>query len=92
MGIHCGKHVEPGGRYARFLDFLRQRGSVGATTREISIAIDDYAPGTTASELRHMGYTVECQSERTTIKGRKVFRYWLREAAPIQTDLFERSA
>lgn len=80
--IHAGKAVEPGGRYDKFLRFLRARGASGATTLEIIQATADCAPHTTKAELVAMGFNVTCTPEKSTDSGRRVFRYRLVEAAP----------
>jgi hypothetical protein len=78
MSIHAGKKIEPGGRYDRLLTFLRNRGYVGATTRELVVCAEVCAVNSTVSELRAMGYDIECEIEpHREGRSSKVYRYRL---------------
>ena len=59
----------------RLLAFLQARGEVGATSIELTQALDLVAVATWVSQLRHNGVNVDCQYERTTETGRRVHRY-----------------
>ena len=79
VGIHYAK-LEKSPRLQRMLDFLRERGHRGATTREIIECADICAVGTSADELRCNGFNVTCDFEGQTISKSKIFRYRLIEA------------
>jgi len=70
--IHAAKRKTD--RLRRVINFLRGRGSAGATTREIIIEADVCAVNTCVSELRTQGHTIDCNME-----GRGRFRYYLIE-------------
>jgi hypothetical protein len=78
--IHAGRKVKPGGRYDRVLAFLRLRGSSGATTLEIVRQAAVCAVNSTVSELRAMGYRIDCECEGRDPVGAAVYRYRLTEA------------
>ena len=61
------------------LGFLRSRGAQGATTWEFIEEARVANPATEVSALRHNGYNIECKYQEKR-NGRKVYRYWLREA------------
>jgi hypothetical protein len=86
--IHAGSAVETGGRYDRFLSYLRDH--PGATTRDLMIGAEVCAVSAIVSELRHMGRRIECRFERTTEAGARVHRYYLLETATqvYQRELF----
>lgn len=65
----------------RILALLRERGSVGATSRELARECEVVAPSTWVSNLRYLGYTIERVAERTTANGSRVNRYRLLESA-----------
>jgi hypothetical protein len=65
----------------RILAFLRARGSAGATSREITEHCGTYAPSTDVSALRHNGYAVECDRDKTLDPARRIWRYRLIEEA-----------
>lgn len=73
--IHAGKRIKPGGRYDRFLTYLRAH--PGATTREICRNAEIYAFTPTVSELRKMGYVIGREYVGTTENGAKLNRYHL---------------
>lgn len=85
MTMHNAK-IESSKRLQSVLALLKGRGSRGATTWEIMQECRCLAPGTTISELRKNGYTIECSRDGSTQDGRKVYRYTLRQG---QGDLFE---
>jgi hypothetical protein len=86
--IHHGSEIQAGGRYDRFLAFLRSH--PGATTRDLMLGAEVCAVSALASELRAMGYRIECEYKRTTESGARVHRYYLIETAAqvIQRELF----
>lgn len=73
--IHSGKTVERGGRYDRFLSFLRAH--PGATTREIMMGANVCAVSAIVSELRHMGYRIICDACGVDDSGARIYRYHL---------------
>jgi len=88
--IHHGTDIQEGGRYDRFLSYLRDH--PGATTRKI---IDDTglcAVSAIVSEIRAMKkpLRIECRYVGKTENGSRVYRYYLIETASqvIQRELF----
>lgn len=89
--IHHGRTIKPGGRYDRVLGFLRLRGTSGATTLEIVRQAAVCAVNSTVSELRAMGYRIDCESEGRDAVGASIYRYRLVEDRPLaQGELFGR--
>lgn len=86
--IHAGKTIKPGGRYDRCLSLLRARGGAGATTMEIVEGARVCAVNSLVSELRAMGYAIDCVPAGHSTDGGAVYRYSLAGAAPLQGDLF----
>jgi len=88
--IHHGAEIREGGRYDRFLSYLRSH--QGCTTRELMLGANVCAVSALASELRAMDrpWRIECRYERTTESGARVYRYYLIETAAqvIQRELF----
>jgi hypothetical protein len=76
QGIHAPRQVTP--RLQAILTVLREAGQAGITgydlTRKAQITGLEGV-----RELRHLGYTITCEKERTTVTGRKVYRYTLHE-------------
>lgn len=79
--------IESSPRLQRVLALLQSRGSAGATTREIVVEAEVMAVSAVVSELRANKVDIQCEME-----GRGRFRYRLIPAAPIQGDLFGRTA
>ena len=71
--IHAARRLTP--RLDRVLRFLRGRGDLGATTREIIVEAQVCAVNSIAAELKTLGYQINCKRET---KSR--FRYKLIEA------------
>lgn len=90
--IHAGKTIKPGGRYDRCLSFLRARGSVGATTMEIIQGARVCAVNSLVSELRAMGYAIDCTPGGHSEDGGAIYRYRLVPAGGIQLGLFGKEA
>ena len=80
--IHAGRHVKPGGRYDRVLTVLRGAGKHGATTLEIIKCAQVCAVNSVVSELRAMGYSIDCEPAGKSQDGGAVYRYRLVEARP----------
>ena len=59
------------------LKFLKERGTTGATGREIIRHCDITALTATISELRKNNILIDCTRERTSQKGASVYRYRL---------------
>lgn len=78
--IHAGKHIKPGGRYDRVLTVLRAAGRLGATTLEIIQRAQVCAVNSVVSELRAMGYMIDCEPAGKSQDGGAVYRYFLIEA------------
>lgn len=89
--IHAGKEITPGGRYDRFLTYLRAH--QGATTREIDDATGLCAISALASEIRAVWKKAQDPSEIKCVfvglspLGARIHRYYLIEdrkaAAPV---------
>jgi hypothetical protein len=92
--IHAGRTIKPGGRYDRVLGFLRSRGTSGATTLEIVRQAAVCAVNSTVSELRAMGYQIDCHAEGRDPVGAAIYRYRLVVLATeaVQRDLFREGA
>lgn len=84
--MNAGK-VENCPTLQKILDLLRRRGAAGATTLELHEASGAMSPSTEVSAIRHNGYEIECEYEGK-LNGRKVYRYWLIERAPVERRLF----
>lgn len=69
--------LENSKRLQAILALLVQKGTTGATTREISEASGALNPATEVSALRHNGVKVVCEYDYKTDAGNKVYRYWL---------------
>ena len=76
--IHFAK-LDNSPRLLRMLEFLRDRGDIGATTREIVNVCEVMNPATQASELRSNGLDIQCSYEGSTDFGARIFRYRLIE-------------
>ena len=76
--IHFAK-LEKSERLQRIYKLLKERGPVGATTREIDRICDTVCAGSGVAELRANKKTVKAVPERDTATGRRVFRYFLEE-------------
>lgn len=63
------------------LGLLRQRGTQGATSRDLAEAAATLDPRDLVLTLRQAGYAIETRQERTTAAGRRVYRYTLSGAA-----------
>ncbi len=72
--IHAGA-IEKSERLKRLRDFLTEKGEAGATTREIVDALGICAVNSAVAELRANGYRVECEFERVTKAGARIYRY-----------------
>jgi hypothetical protein len=67
-------------RLAKLLDFLRAKGSAGATTLDLAQGCVSTRPSSDVSELRANGLNIVADYERETATGRRVFRYRLVES------------
>lgn len=75
--IHAAKTVTD--RLDKALRVLRRRGETGATTMEIIQAAKVCAVNSIVSELRELGYVIECERQ-----AKDRWRYWLlSEPTPI---------
>ena len=83
--IHFAK-LEKSERLQRIYNLLRERGSVGATTLEITQKCDTVCAGSGVAELRANKKKIKAVPERETGTGRRVFRYFL-EAEKEQGEL-----
>lgn len=90
--IHAGKTIKPGGRYDRCLSFLRARGGAGGTTMEIIEGARVCAVNSLVSELRAMGYAIDCTPGGHSMDGGAIYRYRLVPDGGIQRDLFREGA
>jgi hypothetical protein len=89
--IHAGSGITPGGRYDRFLCYLRAH--PGATTREIDNATGLCAISALVSEIRAIWKKqgnpsdIDCRFVGMTESGGRIYRYWLienkQDAAPV---------
>lgn len=77
--IHA-RNPETSPKLGRILKFLRERGNVGATSRDIMEFCETVAPGTCVSELRKAGHVIRCDYEGRLESGAKVFRYFICES------------
>jgi hypothetical protein len=73
--FHHGNLESP--RLKKLLDFLRQRGTIGATPFDMIANCGTTRPTSDISELRANGVAIDCEFERHTETERKVFRYRL---------------
>ena len=73
--FHAAKLSSP--RLQRILAFLRQRGTVGATSLEIATECQTVCASTCIAELRAGGCSIHTIIERMTDSGATVFRYIL---------------
>ena len=67
--------LERSERMQAILAFMRERGTAGATSLEIAVRFNVLNVGTEMSALRHNGVNVDCEFERETETGRRVYRY-----------------
>lgn len=74
--IHFAK-LEKSERLQRIYRLLKERGPLGATTREIDRICDTVCAGSGVAELRANKKKIRAVSERDTASGRRVFRYFL---------------
>jgi hypothetical protein len=81
--FHAAK-IESSPRLQRVLDFLRERGTAGATTWEINSVCRTTRAPSDLSELAHNGIAHTCELEEVKQDGTRVFRYRL---IPKQTEL-----
>jgi phage-related protein len=77
MGKMHAARVADSPRLQSIVDFLRRRGSQGATTWEICQECRALNVSTYASEIRANGYVITTAEESSSEGGRKVFRYVL---------------
>ena len=66
-------------RLQRIYRLLKERGPVGATTREIDRICDTVCAGSGVAELRTNKKNIKAVPELDTATGRRVFRYFLEE-------------
>ena len=66
-------------RLKKLLAFLRERGTAGATTFQITLACHTTRASSDVSELRANGIAVEAVEEDCTLTNRRIFRYKLIE-------------
>jgi hypothetical protein len=85
--MHAAK-VENSPALQSILAFLRERGATGATTWEILERCRVGNPATEVSALRKNGFNIECKYQFTSGDRRKVYRYWIRETEPVQSEMF----
>lgn len=76
--FHAAKLDSP--RLKRLLDFLRGRGTAGATSLELSLNCQTVCASTGIAELRANGCDIQTVRERKTQAGPPVFRYVLLES------------
>lgn len=77
MGVMHAGRIETNKTLQRLFAFLREHSVTGATGLEICEALKIMNAATWVSQLRKNGYGVECEYERTTESGAKVYRYRL---------------
>ena len=69
-------------RMQLLLSYLERMGKQGATSYQLTVALECVAPATWVSMLRHNGHDVTCLHEKTDEDGTKTYRYWLAKYAP----------
>ncbi len=74
--IHFAR-LENSKRLQRLLDYLKKKGSKGATTRDIVYGARIMAVSVAICELRHNGFRIDCESEGKRPTGSHVYRYKL---------------
>lgn len=79
--MHYGR-LATSPRLQRVLEVLQQRGSTGATTRELIDLTDCCAINSIVSELRANGILIDAEDEGINERGSRVFRYRLIAAGP----------
>ena len=74
--MHAGK-IATSETLQRLRDFLIMRGDKGATSYELTVALELVAVATWVSALRHNGHVIECKCEGKSASGARVYRYRL---------------
>lgn len=74
-------------RLKKLLAFLRERGTTGATTLEITQHCTTTRASSDVSELAANGVNVLTKFDGTTESGRKIYRYILAECVPDELQL-----
>lgn len=76
-GIHFGR-ISKSPRLKALFDILSDKAK--HTTKELSqiltaMGFENYAIGTSVSEIRHNGYEIKCNFVETTTKGGRIYEY-----------------
>ena len=75
-GIHAA-NPETSRRLKRVLNWLKDKGTLGATTRELIDGTGFCAINSIVSELRASGISVDCRCEGVSGEGARIYRYTL---------------
>ena len=70
-------HLATSAQLQRLHAYLKQKGDAGASGLELAVECRILNPATLVSHLRANGVPVDCQYERRSESGAKVYRYKL---------------